>query len=62
MDEPFAVGDQVILKSGSPTMTVERILSGSGDVRCTWFTDDPNPSMQNHSFPPAQLAKWKPSA
>jgi len=38
MEAKFRKGDQVILKSGGPSMKVKEIDEDS--VRCTWF--DPN--------------------
>jgi len=34
----LAIGDVVILKSGSPNMTVCRVDDDAG-VECVWFTD-----------------------
>jgi uncharacterized protein YodC (DUF2158 family) len=31
----FKVGDQVLLKSGGPTMTIEKIMGTR--ISCTWF-------------------------
>jgi uncharacterized protein YodC (DUF2158 family) len=39
----FKIGDTVQLKSGGPIMTVVNVdknLSGSQTVQCTWFTKD----------------------
>lgn len=33
----FVRGDVVILKSGGPPMTVDRVSNNGEDVRCTWF-------------------------
>ena len=38
-DERFEVGDVVVLRSGSPRMTVESIAGESGKVTCTWYQD-----------------------
>ncbi len=34
----FAIGDQVVLLSGGPVMTVTN--EGGGEVELTWFADD----------------------
>lgn len=34
----FDVGDVVVLRSGSPRMTVERVTE-NGHVVCTWYQD-----------------------
>ncbi|WP_363321924.1 DUF2158 domain-containing protein [Phreatobacter sp.] len=36
MSMPFQVGDLVRLRSGGPTMTVERV-DEDGTVQCLWF-------------------------
>ncbi len=39
MSEPgFKAGDQVILQSGGPYMTVETVMNGQ--VSCVWFVKD----------------------
>jgi uncharacterized protein YodC (DUF2158 family) len=36
------VGDVVLLKSGSPAMTIEKMESANGELRalCTWFNEN----------------------
>lgn len=39
-DERFEVGDVVVLRSGSPRMTVEKVEPvDAGRVVCTWYQD-----------------------
>ncbi len=38
MAPKFKAGDQVELKSGGPTMTVDRLSTDSEHVTCNWFT------------------------
>ena len=33
----FQIGTVVVLKSGSPPMTVSEIYSGQQEVKCVWF-------------------------
>jgi len=42
------VGDIVILKSGSPAMTVAGVDEGKGEVNCVWF--DKNGICYEHVF------------
>lgn len=37
--ERFEVGDVVVLRSGSPRMTVEQLQHDTGKVVCTWYQD-----------------------
>jgi uncharacterized protein YodC (DUF2158 family) len=48
----FKVGDTVMLKSGSPVMTI-RFLDGPG-AYCEWFKDG---EVKGHKFEQAQLEK-----
>ncbi|WP_108178826.1 DUF2158 domain-containing protein [Phreatobacter oligotrophus] len=50
MTRTYSVGDLVRLKSGGPTMTVERV-DDDGMVQCLWFpTPGKPPSSRSFSF------------
>ena len=51
MEAKFRKGDQVILKSGGPSMKVKEIDEDS--VRCTWF--DPNNHRHEVIFEQSEL-------
>jgi uncharacterized protein YodC (DUF2158 family) len=51
--EQFGVGDVVVLKSGSPLMTVVD-KAREGWLVCNWFEDG---KVQSSTFPPAALRK-----
>jgi uncharacterized protein YodC (DUF2158 family) len=55
----FNPGDQVILKSGGPVMTVETV--DGGIVTCIWF-DGKSPSQRvvSHKFPNVVLEEYNP--
>lgn len=53
----FEIGDVVLLKSGSPMMTVNEILE-DGKVECSWF-DDKN-ILQYSVFKSQLLKIYKP--
>lgn len=40
MEENFAIGDQVQLKSGGPIMTLSSLLDNDGTVECKWFSGE----------------------
>ena len=42
------VGDIVLLKSGSPAMTVAEVNESKGTVKCVWF--DKNGICYEHEF------------
>jgi uncharacterized protein YodC (DUF2158 family) len=50
MSEQWKTGDEVILKSGGPIMTVAQVgvYGGQPGCRCTWFVDN---KPQEHVFP-----------
>lgn len=50
----FKIGDVVVLKSGSPIMTVADI-DDQGNVTCTWFDKDKN--RKNEIFKSDMLEK-----
>ena len=52
MADEFKPGDVVVLKSGGPDMTVEKISTFNGDVVCQWFGGR---KLEKGSFPPASL-------
>ncbi|GHV14760.1 hypothetical protein FACS189491_11430 [Spirochaetia bacterium] len=55
----FKVGDVIVLKSGGPKMTVERIAThtnGNEYVECSWFV---NEKLESNKFPPDALEKAK---
>lgn len=55
----FAPGDTVILKSGGPTMTIEKIAkSASGETLawCIWFDGSKRCS---DTFPPSSLKAYE---
>jgi uncharacterized protein YodC (DUF2158 family) len=56
MKSPFSVGDLVVLKSGGPVMTVDKVIESIGDreisVRCQWFAGK---KMEAGVFPVASL-------
>ena len=53
IEQKFKVGDIVTLKSGSPKMTVTKIIISektkmpNGFIKCTWFVDT---SLNNNDF------------
>ena len=53
----FQPGDLVKLKSGGPTMTVEKVghVGNAVAVFCTWFEDN---ELKRASFAPAALKKF----
>ncbi len=54
--EEISVGAVVTLKSGSPPLTVKRIVVGDGaepQVYCEWFVSGDN--VNGHSFHPETL-------
>jgi uncharacterized protein YodC (DUF2158 family) len=53
MANPIQQGDTVVLKSGSPTMTVVLIRS-TEEVVCAWFDNNMKPS--TFAFPLAALS------
>ena len=59
--EELKIGDVVILKSGSPPMTIEEICDYSGDVEisalCSWFDSNKKPQQKN--FILKALMKYK---
>jgi uncharacterized protein YodC (DUF2158 family) len=62
MGEPFAVGDVVVLKSGSPAMTVTKVVEvgvmtpgkKTYAIGCQWYE---NGKFQDRNFDPATLEK-----
>lgn len=48
-----AIGSQVFLNSGSPTMTVVHV-NREGDVICTWYSRSGD-CFQRQTFPPEVL-------
>ncbi|ENV98320.1 DUF2158 domain-containing protein [Acinetobacter bereziniae] len=36
----FNIGDVVYLKSGSPAMTINRLIEERGNVECVWFVEN----------------------
>lgn len=56
-DQPFEVGDMVMVKSGSPLMTVEAILEG-GVVTVVYYLDGVR---KNEDHPAAVLERYKPN-
>ncbi|MCY9875899.1 DUF2158 domain-containing protein [Vibrio natriegens] len=50
----FSIGDIVVLKSGSPIMTVAYI-NNEGNVTCQWFLDG---DVKSHSFHPQTLETY----
>jgi uncharacterized protein YodC (DUF2158 family) len=62
----FALGDVVHLKSGGPSMTVERFgkdqKTQEDVIFCTWFeTVGKRQELSRGSFPPIVLEKYEPS-
>jgi uncharacterized protein YodC (DUF2158 family) len=55
---PFVIGDKVRLKSGSPTMTVEKIDGDS--VICVWTSKDRK--IERGEFVAGTLEKYQPAA
>lgn len=59
----FAKGDQVVLKSGGPVMTVEKPISSTttgffnGNYRCQWFAGK---KLDSGNFPEESLEKAPP--
>ena len=51
----FKKGDKVVLKTGSPPMTVENI-GKNGIVFCVWFEGS---TVKREGFDPATLEKWE---
>jgi len=60
MNGDFQVGDMVELKSGSPTMTIERFdtIGGQPSAWCTWFV---GAQRNDAEFPLSSLQKIIPS-
>ena len=55
----FEPGDQVLLKSGGPLMTVESVSDSS--VNCIWFEGKPQAQrVMGHAFPEVVLEKYDP--
>ena len=56
MNSGFEVGDTVELKSGSPTMTIERFdtIGGQASAWCTWFV---GAQRNDAEFPLSSLQK-----
>ena len=52
MAERFKTGDQVQLKSGGPTMTVDDVIGGT--VNCQWFS---GAKLNHGSFESGSLIK-----
>ena len=53
----FNPGDQVMLKSGGPVMTVESVAGGT--VTCMWFEGkSPSQRVVSYSFPEIVLEKY----
>lgn len=53
----FSIGDQVVLKSGGPTMTIDSFGANYDNttVNCVWFDSKHEP--HEHSFQPQALTK-----
>ncbi|WP_080955947.1 YodC family protein [Vibrio diabolicus] len=51
----FSIGDVVVLKSGSPLMTVGYI-HGDDNISCQWFLDG---EVKSHRFHPQALIKYE---
>jgi uncharacterized protein YodC (DUF2158 family) len=56
MAETFKIGDKVLLKSGSPVMTVHSITNGI--VRCVYFAGN---DRRDEEFPAETLERYMPS-
>lgn len=39
IDTQFFIGDVVVLKTGSPKMTISEIDMISGEIRCIWYAN-----------------------
>lgn len=39
IDTQFFIGDVVVLKTGSPKMTISEIDMFSGNIRCIWYAN-----------------------
>ncbi len=55
-EKEFKVGDEVILKSGGPVMTVQEV-EDTDTVVCQWFVD--GKKLEYGSFPMASLKRYK---
>ncbi|MEH3413987.1 YodC family protein [Phytobacter diazotrophicus] len=59
----YSKGDQVVLKSGGPVMTVEKALTGNttgvftGNYRCQWFAGK---KLDSGIFPEESLDQFTP--
>jgi len=53
----FQIGDVVYLKSGSPAMTVNKIIEERGNIECTWFIDN---KLEKNIFVSETLTKENP--
>jgi uncharacterized protein YodC (DUF2158 family) len=58
MEKPFAIGETVKLKSGSPVMTVKEYDGETGEVVCVWHDQKKN-EFSEQCFPAALLSKFK---
>lgn len=63
----FQPGDQVVLKSGGPAMTVERIGKNQETqedvILCVWFHDEGKRRILNRvEFSPVTLRKYDPAS
>ncbi len=56
MAETFKIGDEVMLKSGGPVMTVHSITNGI--VKCVYFAGN---DRRNEEFPAETLRPYTPS-
>ena len=50
----FKIGDIVLLKSGSPQMTITGIANNHSKYICEWFIDK-NDAVNRRAFPPEAL-------
>jgi len=60
METNLKEGDQVKLKSGGPTMTIDSIDENASRASCAWF--DEKKTLQTAKFALHTLVKYEPSS
>lgn len=48
MDTNFTIGDVVVLKSGSPRMTIQKIQNGIAE--CVWYSEGQGKYLTEHFY------------